>query len=252
MAYNLPVVNTIIDAINHADRGPFDNIGENGDELLKVACATMVHPDALNTGFVSNEILRAGGSRDCPSWMNPTQYYVVLTLLAGIADHFQRHAETSALPPIDTALFTPYFEPKHHFDIEAIVQSFCTSIMTLGAPFDSAPHHFRNGAFSDLISYVCKEPVGVHATDPETPADEHVTGGKREALRLSPEAALKDIAGRHERSKHPLDADRHDEHVVPQLVYDMLDLAEEYPEDAAFIFRTVSRLLEDKAEGQTK
>lgn len=248
MSFNLPVVNTIMDAITHADHGAFDNVGEQGDELLKVACAAMLHPDALGAGYVSTEILRAGGSRDCPAWMTPTQYYVVLTMLAGIADHFQQHAETSALPPIDTTPFIPFFEPKHHFDIEAIVQNFCTSIMTLGSPFDSAAHHFRNGAFTDLINFVCKVPEA----DPATSADEHITGGKREALRLSPEAALKDIEGRHERSKHPLDADRHDEYVVPQLVYDMLDLAEEYPEDAAFIFRTVSRLLEDKADGQTK
>lgn len=247
MSFNLPVVNTIMDAIIHADQSDFDNVGEHGDELLKVACTAMLHPDAVGASYVSTEILRAGGARDCPAWMTPTQYYVTLHMLAGIADHFQRHAEASALPPIDTAPFMPFFEPKHHFDIEAIVQNFCAGIMTLGSPFDSAAHHFRNGMFTDLINYVCKVPETDSAL-----TEEHVTGGKREALRLSPEAALKDIEGRHERSKHPLDADRHDEHVVPQLVYDMLDLAEEYPEDAAFIFRTVARLLDDKAEGQAK
>lgn len=244
MIWTGPAINSIEDAIAEASTRGFERLGDEGDKVLRIACGTMICDAVKELEYTSQKLADANQLQAVPDWVTPKNYFTILLMLAAIAEHLQAHQDKSALPPMELDDFRAQFDPRHHDDIRNIVSAFCSGLSAAADGFSTAAHYFRTGAFDDLIKHVCDVTPFLPAPTDET-AEPH--GGRREGIRLSPESALKDLEGRHARAKHPLDEDRDAEHVVPQIVYDMLDLAEEYPEDAAFIFKTVARLLDDKA-----
>lgn len=244
MIWTGPAINSIEDAIAEASTHGFAKLGDNADVILRIACGTMYCDAVKELEYTPQNMADAHQLRAVPDWVTPKNYFTILLRLAAIAEHLQGHRDEVTLPPMNLDDFHAQFEPQHYDDIRNIVYAFCSGLSATVAGLADSVHYFHSGAFDDLIKHICD----VTPFQP-APTEEavHPHGGRREGIRLSPESALKDLEGRHERAKHPLDDERGAEHIVPQIVYDMLDLAEEYPEDAAFIFKTVARLLDDKA-----
>lgn len=246
MIWTGPAINSIEDAIAEASTHGFERLG---DQVLRIACSAMYCDVVKELEYTSQKMADANQLQNVPDWVTPKNYFTLLILLATIAVHLKDHQDKTALPPLDVGEFRAQFEPQHYDDVRNIVRVFCGGLSAEIDGFANAAHYFLTGAFDDVVKHVCDVAPFRPATLEEATvtANAQTTGTRYDGIRLSPQAALKDLEGRHERSQQ-VDTAR-DEHVVPQVVYDMLDLAETYPEDAVFIFKTVARLLEDKASG---